>query len=183
MKTIPSLVKLFGLSALSAMFALFALFATTGVATAAETYPAVINNEGIGFSRMEDGRVIAYDTVAAYENHEIIVANCDAYKVEHEGISWCFANAENAQMFSTAISEGRSNYIPFGGGHCAMGLAAGNLAARGDPRTAIRIGNALVLNGNFNVRNQFLTDTERNMDNGRLRYSLSLDNGSLVPAQ
>lgn len=166
----------------ASMFAIAA--SISGSIFAAEPVaPAVINNEGIGFSRIEDGRVIAYDTVAAYEEHQILVANCDAYKVEHQGVSWCFASAENAQLFSTAVGEGRNNYVPFGGGHCAMGLSVGNLTARGDPRTAVRIGNALVLNGNFEVRNQFLTDTERNLDNGRLRYQLSLENGSLIRNQ
>jgi len=55
----------------------------------------------------------------------------------------------------------------------------GNLVARGDPRTAVRIGNQLVLNGNFDVRTSFLQDTERNMDNARLRYELALAAGTL----
>lgn len=152
-------------------------------ATAAEPVAAIIANQGIGFSRMEEGKVIAYDTVAAYEQHQILVADCSAHKVDFQGVSWCFASAENASTFSAAVSEGRSNYIPFGGGHCAMGLSVGNLVARGDPRTAVRVGNALVVNGNFDVRSSFLADTERNMDNARLRYQLARENGNLVDNQ
>ena len=60
-------------------------------------------------------------------------------------------------------------------------MSRGNLAARGDPRTAVRIGDQLVLNGRFSVRTTFLEDTERNMDNARLRYELALATGNLKP--
>lgn len=99
-----------------------------------------------------------------------------------QGVSWCFSNGENAQIFLAATGEdGRNKYIPFGGGHCAMGLGVGNLSAPGDPRTAVRIGNDLVLNGSMAVRTLFLSDTERNMDNGRLRYQPGLQQGTIVP--
>ena len=58
-------------------------------------------------------------------------------------------------------------------------MSVGNLEARGDPRTAVRIGDQLVLNGRFEVRTIFLQDTERNMDNARLRYSLAIEGGKL----
>lgn len=63
----------------------------------------------------------------------------------------------------------------------ALDLAWGNLTARGDPRTAVRIGDLLVLNGRFVVRTSFLEDTERNIDNARLRYELALAAGTLKP--
>jgi hypothetical protein len=140
---------------------------------------AIISNEGIGFSRMDNGRVIAYDTVAAYENHQVLVADCNSYSVDHRGVTWCFSNAENQQLFQAAADEGQTNYVPFGGGHCSLGLAFGNLTARGDPRTAVRIGNQLVLNGNFDVRSRFLQDSQRNMDMGTLRYEMAVKDGSL----
>ena len=61
------------------------LFTSILSATAVAAEPVstvIIANEGIGFSRMEDGKVIAYDTVAAFENNEIVVANCAAHSVE-----------------------------------------------------------------------------------------------------
>lgn len=140
----------------------------------------IINNEGIGFSRMESGEVIAYDPVAAY-NHQIVEANCDSHSVDYRGVTWCFANSENQQLFQTAANDGQSNYVPFGGGHCSLGLAFGNLTARGDPRTAVRIGNQLVLNGNFDVRSRFLQDSERNMDMATLRFDMAVKDGSLRP--
>jgi YHS domain-containing protein len=140
----------------------------------------IINNEGIGFSRMESGQVIAYDPVAAY-NHQIIEADCSAHNVDYRGVTWCFANGENRQLFQSAANDGQNNYIPFGGGHCSLGLAFGNLTARGDPRTAIRIGNQLVLNGNLDVRTRFLQDSERNMDMATLRFDMAVKDGSLSP--
>jgi YHS domain-containing protein len=140
----------------------------------------IINNEGIGFSRLESGQIIAYDTVAAY-NHQIVEADCSAHSVQYRGVTWCFANDENRQIFQTAANEDQSNYIPFDGGHCSLGLAFGNLTARGDPRTAVRIGNQLVLNGNFDVRARFLQDSERNMDMASLRFDMAVRDGSLRP--
>lgn len=154
---------------------------STAVSAAEPVLQTIINNNGIAFSRLEEGRVIAYDPVAAYEQHMITEANCDAFRADYQGVSWCFANAENLQMFQAAAEENRSTYVPFAGGHCTMGMANGNLVARGDPRTAVRIGNTLVLNGNFNVRTSFLTDTERNMDNARLRFQMAQDSGRLSP--
>ncbi|MCI5105313.1 MAG: hypothetical protein MRY76_01230 [Pseudomonadales bacterium] len=148
--------------------------------TAAEPVAkAIIENQGIGFSRVDNNRVIAYDTVAAYENHQVLVADCNSYSVEHRGVTWCFSNAENQQLFEAAVNEGRENYIPFGGGHCSLGLAFGNLTARGDPRTTVRIGNQLVLNGNFDVRSRFLQDSERNLDMATIRYEMAVKDGSL----
>jgi hypothetical protein len=58
-------------------------------------------------------------------------------------------------------------------------MANGNLVAKGDPRTAVRIGDHLVLNGRFVVRTRFLQDTERNVDNALLRYALAIEGGKL----
>ncbi|MCB1672807.1 MAG: hypothetical protein R3F41_04825 [Gammaproteobacteria bacterium] len=142
---------------------------------------AIIENNGIGFSRMEEGQVVAYDTVAAYDQHQIVIADCRAHSVDYQGVTWCFSSADNAKSFQDAAASGRNHYVPFGGGHCSLGLSVGNLVARGDPRTAVRIGNLLVLNGNFDVRTRFLMDSERNLDLARLRYEMALKDGSLAP--
>jgi hypothetical protein len=128
--------------------------AGSNIALAAEAdvqpQPIMINNNGIAFSRMEEGQVLAYDPVAAFDSHTVMLADCGAHKAELQGVSWCFASAENAQTFIAATTEsGQNKYIPFGGGHCSLGLAFNNLVARGDPRTAVRVGDSLVLNGNF----------------------------------
>lgn len=140
---------------------------------------AIIENDGIAFSRMDNGRLIAYDTVAAFEDNMSLVADCSAYSTEYEGVTWCFSNGENKQLFEAAAQEGRNKYVPFGGGHCSLGLASGNLTARGDPRTAVRIGNQLVLNGNFDVRARFLQDSQRNLDMATIRYDMAIKDGSL----
>jgi len=147
-----------------------------------ETHPAVITNDGIGFSRMADGEVIAYDLVDAYDNHSTTMADCSAHQVDLKGASWCFSSADNAASFAAATdADGDNHYLPFGGGHCSLGLAFNNLSARGDPRTAVRVGDVLVLNGNFDVRARFLADTEQNVSNALSNYASGLASGALVP--
>jgi hypothetical protein len=157
--------------------------ALVGMATPAlaqQMPDAIINNDGIGFSRMAEGTLVAYDLVAAYDEQLIVEANCGAFKADAKGVSWCFSSAANKTTFEAATQENGSNqYLPFVGGHCSLGMAFGNLTARGDPRTAVRIGNLLVLNGRFTVRTTFLEDTARNIDNARLRYDLAIAAGNL----
>jgi len=156
------------------------LFVFSAPAVAQQKPDAIINVDGIGFSRIIDDELVAFDLVAAYDEHSIVEANCSAFKSRIQGVDWCFSSAENQATFDAATQEnGNNQYLPFVGGHCALGMSRGNLAARGDPRTAIRIGNLLVLNGRFSVRTAFLEDTERNMDNARLRYELALAAGNL----
>lgn len=146
-----------------------------------ETHPAIITNDGIGFSRVADDEVIAYDLVEAYDHHRTTVADCAAHQVMLRGATWCFASADNAATFQDATEDGDNHYLPFGGGHCSLGLAFDNLAARGDPRTAVRVGDLLVLNGNFDVRARFLADTEENVENALSNYIDGLESGALVP--
>jgi len=156
------------------------LFVFSAPAVAQQKPDSIINVDGIGFSRIIDDELVAFDLVAAYDEHSIVEANCSAFKSRVQGVDWCFSSAENQATFDAATQDnGNNQYLPFVGGHCALGMSRGNLAARGDPRTAIRIGNLLVLNGRFSVRTAFLEDTERNMDNARLRYELALAAGNL----
>ena len=165
---------------LTSLASLSLLFASLH-ATAQETHPVIINNDGIGFSRKDDEVTVPYDPVAAFDQHTVVVADCSQFKVELKGLSWCFSTAENAQAFTDATSaEGENHYIPFGGGHCALGLVFDNLAARGDPRTAVRIGDHLVLNGNFDVRARFLTDTDTNMTQAATNFQTAINEGKLV---
>ncbi len=152
----------------------------SGMVAAQEVPDAIIQNDGIGFSRMIDNELVAFDLVAAYDDHAIVEADCSAYIAQAKGVSWCFASAENQATFEAETQDnGNNKYLPFVGGHCALGMANGNLAATGDPRTAVRIGNHLVLNGRFVVRTRFLEDSERNIDNATLRYQLALAAGEL----
>lgn len=149
-------------------------------ALAQQVPDAIINNDGIGFSRMIDGELVAFDLVAAYDEYAIVEADCSTFKSDVQGVSWCFSSAVNKTTFEAATQDnGRNKYLPFVGGHCALGMANGNLTAKGDPRNAIRVGDLLVLNGRFVVRTAFLQDTERNVDNARLRYELALAAGNL----
>jgi len=164
----------------NALTAITLLFVFSAPAIAQQKPDAIINVDGIGFSRIIDDELVAFDLVAAYDEHSIVEANCSAFKSRVQGVDWCFSSAENQATFDAATQDnGNNQYLPFVGGHCALGMSRGNLAARGDPRTAIRIGNLLVLNGRFSVRTAFLEDTERNMDNARLRYELALAAGNV----
>lgn len=159
---------------------LIACLSISTIAWAQEVPDAIMHNDGIGFSRMIEGELVAFDLVAAYDEHSVIEANCSQFKASVQGVDWCFASAANMGTFEAATQEnGNNQYLPFVGGHCALGMAFGNLTARGDPRTAVRIGNLLVLNGRFEVRTTFLQDSERNMDNARLRYELAIASGNL----
>lgn len=150
-------------------------------AAAQETNPVIINNDGIGFSRKDGEVTVPYDPVAAFDQHTIAAADCSQFKVELKGVTWCFSTAENAQAFTAAKTNDEENhYIPFGGGHCALGLVFNNLAARGDPRTAVRIGEHLVLNGNFDVRARFLTDTDTNMTQAAANFQTAISEGKLI---
>ena len=176
MKALPGLVV---------TLALFLGAPISGTAVAAEAeaqpQPIIINNNGIAFSRLEEGQVLAYDPVAAFDAHTVQIADCNAHKVDLQGVSWCFASAENAQTFTAATTEsGQNKYVPFGGGHCSLGLAFNNLVARGDPRTAVRVGDSLVLNGNFDVRARFLSATETNMSNALKNFETAIAEGKLV---
>lgn len=147
---------------------------------AQQTPDAIINVDGVGFARMIDGSRVAFDLVSAYDHHSITEADCSRFQSQVKGVSWCFSSAENLQSFEDATTDsGDNHYLPFVGGHCALGMRYGNLAARGDPRTAIRIGDQLVLNGRLDVRTTFLQDTARNMDNALMRYEIAIDNGDL----
>lgn len=168
--------------ALSCLVSSMMLLATTGSHAQEETHPIFINHDGIGFARKDSEQTIAYDPVAAYDQHATLVADCSRFKAELEGITWCFANAENVATFNAATSDsGHNKYLPFGGGHCSLGLAFNNLAARGDPRTAVRVGDKLVLNGNFDVRARFLEDTTTNMSRAAENFDKAVADGKLIP--
>ncbi len=169
------------ISILLASLTSFTLLLASLQATAQETHPVIINNDSIGFSRMDGELTVPYDPVAAFDQHTILVADCSQHKVELKGLNWCFSTAENAEAFTAATTaEGENRYIPFGGGHCALGLVFNNLAARGDPRTAVRIGDHLVLNGNFDVRARFLTDTDTNMTQAARNFQAAISEGKLI---
>ncbi len=167
-------------SIVNALASLTLLCSFGSTALAQEIPDAIINVDGIGFSRMIDDELVVFDLVAAYDEHMIVEANCTKFKAKVQGVDWCFSSAANLSAFEAATRDnGNNKYLPFVGGHCALGMSRGNLAARGDPRTAVRIGDQLVLNGRFSVRTAFLEDSARNMDNARLRYQLALAAGNL----
>lgn len=156
------------------------LASLAGVASAQKVPDSIINTDGIGFFRVIDDDLVVFDFVSTYDEYAIVVADCSAFKSRVQGVGGYFSSGKNLSAVDELTQDtGRNHYLPFVGGHCAVGMSMGNLAAKGDPRTAVRIGNQLVLNGRLDVRTSFLRDTERNMDNARLRYELAIAAGNL----
>jgi len=81
---------------------------------AQEKSDAIINVDGIGFSRIIDDELVAFDLVAAYDEHSIVEANCSAFKSRLQGVDWCFSSAENQMTFESATRDnGNNQYLPF----------------------------------------------------------------------
>lgn len=167
----------------------FGVFPAVAIA-ANEEHLEIIVNKGIAFSQAKkDGTIVVYDTVAAFDEHQIAVADCARFKTEHKGAVWCFVSEANKNTFVAQNSNATGNkYIPFAGGRCAYGVSNGNLAPAGDPQTAvlIRFGErpqdvALVLNGNMDVRTNFLRDTQTRTAAARQYLWLARRLGTLIP--
>lgn len=143
--------------------------------------PEIVTNLGVAFSRIdEEKRVVAYDTVSAYDDHTTKVADCARFSSIFRGAKWCFSNGENQRKFSVASASTLNQYVPFGGGYCARGLSNGNFAA-GDPRTHIRAGNDLIVNGSWTVSDNFFDDMSARRATARMMYRMAQQNGLLVP--
>ncbi len=147
-----------------------------------------VENRGIAFSIQLDEKsdvVTAYDTVAAYDDYRIAVADCDKHSVLFRGVKWCFVSAANQQAFINEMGNKKGNkYLPFVGGHCAQGVSNGNLCARGDPRTAVRVSfsrrpqdDVLVVNGGFEVRRDFFGDSAKGIAAARIRWDMAKQMG------
>lgn len=154
-------------------------FGTAAMASE-EKIPEIVAHQGIAFSRIDDNKqLIAYDPVAAYDHHRTAVADCRAFATSFKGVTWCFEREEHKQAFEAASKERVNQYVPFGGGYCARGLSNGNFAP-GDPRTHVRAGKDLVLNGSWEVADDFFDDLSRRAS-ARVMYRMSQRGGLLVP--
>lgn len=142
--------------------------------------PEIVAHQGIGFSRIDDqNRVIAYDPVAAFDGHRTAIADCGQFATSFKSVTWCFESEESKQRFIEASKERVNQYVPFGGGYCARGLSNGNFAP-GDPRTHVRAGKELIVNGSWAVADDFFDDATRRAP-ARVMYRLSQRSGLLVP--
>ena len=166
-----------------AIFAsVIALTFMSGRATAEDKKPQeIVAHDGIAFSSVDEKSkaVIAYDTVAAYDAHTTKIGDCDRFKTPFKGVLWCFANADNLKKFVEAAKERKNHYVPFGGGYCARGLSNGNFA-EGDPLTHVRAGEDLIVNGSWEVADDFWNDAERRSA-ARVFYKVALRTGLIVP--
>lgn len=144
-----------------------------------EKHPEIVANQGVAFSRLDDDKkLVVYDPVAAYDDHTTAVADCARFKASFKAVAWCFANEGNLKKFEEAAKERVNKYIPFGGGYCARGLSNGNFA-HGDPRTHVRAGSDLIVNGSWAVADDFFDDLSRRAS-ARVFYRLSQRIGLLV---
>lgn len=180
-------MKLF--TTLAAVVTLLALFVSA--ALAAEQYPEFIANHGVAMSRLNHGKVITYDPVAAFHD-QIVVADCTRHQTEYRGVTWCFASATNLKEFvaqeTVAKRALRKKFLPMFGGRCSYGTSNGNLAARGDPRTALRVrfgerpqDERVFLNGSFNARAKFFGRAEWRIGQALSHWWTAQHLGLLVP--
>ena len=181
----PKIVPLSSASALicgSTTISLFVLTVLPEHVAAEDKRPQeIVAHNGIAFSRVDElsKAVIAYDTVAAYDEHTTKIADCDHFRTSFKGVLWCFTNADNLKKFAEAAKERKNHYVPFGGGYCARGLSNGNFA-EGDPLTHVRAGDDLIVNGSWEVADDFWADPERR-GSARVFYKIALRSGLIVP--
>lgn len=143
--------------------------------------PEIVTNQGIAFSRLDEAKqVVAYDTVSAYDDHTTKVADCARFSLVFRGARWCFSSSENQAKFAGASKGVANQYVPFGGGYCARGLSNGNFAA-GDPRTHVRAGSDMILNGSWAVSDNFFDDMSARRAAARVMYRMAQQSGLLVP--
>jgi len=152
------------------------------VASAEEKLTEIVTNEGVAFSRIdkESKQLEVYDTVAAYDDHATKLADCAKYSVKFKGAKWCFVGPENQKKFEEAAKDRNNRYVPFGGGYCARGLSNGNFA-KGDPRTHVRAGADMVVNGSWAVADSFWDKASSLLAAARVTYKMALRHGDLVP--
>lgn len=166
---------------LNVLFGALCALAIASPTFAQEKQPEIVANQGIAFSRVDDDKkVIAYDVVAAYDDHATMVADCGKFKVDFKGVSWCFVSEENRKKFEAAAKERVNPYIPFGGGYCARGLSNGNFA-HGDPRTHVRAGPDLIVNGSWSVADHFFDHLTARRESARVFYRSSQRTGLITP--
>lgn len=160
------------------------LVTVSSAALAAETFEEIVVNGGYAFSRVDEDtkKVEVYDVVAAYDDHTTVAADCDRFTASFKSASWCFSSEANRKKFEAAAKERINRYIPFGGGYCARGLSNGNFA-KGDPRTHVRAGPDLILNGSWEVSSNFFDDLSARRAAGRIAYALAKRTGILTPNQ
>lgn len=90
-----------------------------------------------------------YDTVA-YHTQGQAVEGSDAFTTQWQGATWQFANAEHLARFEANPEQ----YAPAYGGHCAYGVAKGDLV-KVDPEAWSIVDGRLFLNYSDSIRNQW----------------------------
>ena len=105
-----------------------------------------------------------YDTVA-YAKDGAPAKGTDIHAIEWQGARWQFANAENRNAFA----EDPERFAPQFGGHCAMGIADGELNAA-DPETWTIVEGKLYLNYDNSTRAHFRANLEENIARARARW-------------
>ena len=109
-----------------------------------------------------------YDPVGYFTMNKPVKGSSD-HSVEHDGVKWQFANAENKATFAADPAK----YAPKYGGHCAYAAAKGYKAST-VPEAFSIVGGRLYLNYSLDVRklwdaNQanFIKSADKNWPNVR----------------
>ena len=99
--------------------------------------------------------VSGYDTVAYFTEGKPVKGD-KAHKVEYQGASWYFKNAENRALF---LSE-PEKYAPQYGGYCAWAVAQ-NKTASADPHQWSIVNSRLYLNYDAEIQARWAKDKDK----------------------
>jgi YHS domain-containing protein len=134
-------------SVLIALAALVAPLLTAAYTAPAEARPVYVDSDIV------DAAVSGYDVVSYFRADGVPQKGNEHYKVQHEGVTYLFASAENAEAFKSAPAS----FSPQYGGHCAWAMSRGSLAP-GDPKLYKIVDGKLYLNFNPQVQQTWLKD-------------------------
>lgn len=91
-----------------------------------------------------------YDPVAYFVDRRAVRGK-KAHSLEHAGVTWYFASAENLELFRNSPAD----YTPEYGGYCAFGVAARQRLVRSDPTVFDIVDGKLYLNFNDRFRERW----------------------------
>jgi YHS domain-containing protein len=130
-----------------ALAAFAAPLSITAFALSAEARPVYVNSD------ISDAAASGYDVVSYFRGDGVPQKGSDQFTVQHEGVTYMFASAENAAAFKAAPAS----FAPQYGGHCAWAMSRGSLAP-GDPKLYKIVDGKLYLNFSPQVQQTWSKD-------------------------
>ncbi len=129
------------------LFAIAAVFAIAPLAIPAQARPVYVDSD------IADAAVSGYDVVSYFQADGKPQKGSDKFTVKHDGATYRFASAANADAFKAAPAD----FAPQYGGHCAWAMSRGSLAP-GDATLYKIVDGKLYLNFNQQVQETWQKD-------------------------